>query len=107
MSLVIRRHLRTRRRRLLAVAVVALLGAAVWSAHAAPGDHHMGEAAAICLAVAAVAAAGIAAAPRLGRLLPGRPRPPASRAVTRSVLAVPPVVGRARGHPAVLQVFRR
>jgi NhaP-type Na+/H+ or K+/H+ antiporter len=107
-TLAIRRHLRDHRRRLLALAVVVLLGVALWSAHATPAEHHMGKAMAVCLAVAVVATASVAALPVLGRLVPGIPRPRRS-GLPRLARgwAPPPFTGRARGDPAVLQVFRR
>ena len=101
------RQLRPRGVRAIAVVLVAALGVAVWSAHVMPGDHHMGEAVAMCLAVVAIGAA-VVAAPRMGRLLPAVPRPCSSPPpAAGAVLPSAPAPGRARGHPALLQVFRR
>jgi peptidoglycan/LPS O-acetylase OafA/YrhL len=103
-----RMRARLRRRRgwsILACAVV-LLGATVAMAHATPADDHMGEAAAVCLAVLAGGAA-LAALPALSGPVPRQraqlqlPGPNTSPAV---VCAVP---HRPRGDPSLLQVFRR
>ncbi len=93
--------------RVLAVATVASLGLMVGLAHSGVGTDHMGEAAAMCLAIAAGTAVAVAAAPQLGRLVAAPLRP-----VNWSALAPDrdygrPADGRARGHPSVLQVFRR
>ena len=87
---------------------MVLLGMSLWAAHSAPGEHHMGKAAAVCLAVAAVATAAVATLPALGRMVatPARSRRNVQHAASRFMPSVP-VEGRARGHPSVLQVFRR
>lgn len=102
-----KRALRRRGPGTLGLAVVILLVLAVASAHANRAGDHMGVAAATRLAIVGSVATAVAAAPRLGRLL--GPTPGAARTLTAA-----PVVpcrsrldGRARGHPAVLQVFRR
>ena len=101
------RALRRRNVRIFAVATVASLGLMVGLAHSGVGSDHMGEAAAMCLAIAAGAAVAVAAAPQLGRFVapPLRPviwsAPAPDRDLGRRA------DGRARGHPAVSQVFRR
>jgi hypothetical protein len=108
MTIALRRQLQGHQRRAAMLGVVVLLGATVWSAHLSPADHHMGKAMAMCLAVAAVATAAVAALPTLGRLLPSVARPARVVVARRTSRIRPtPVAGRARGHPAVLQVFRR
>ena len=107
MSLVLRRKLRRRQARVVAAALIAAIALSVGLAHSAMGSDHMGDVVVMCLAIGA-ATATLAAIPRLGRRLPPRPRP---RKRTESLLirAVPAPIplGRARGHPSVLQVFRR
>jgi hypothetical protein len=101
-----RARLRGRRGRLAIVCAVALLAAAVGTAHTSVGSDHMSEAAAMCLAVlvggAAVASlpAAAAAPPRLRAPLELRD----SGIATRVAHAVPHLP---RGDPALLQVFRR
>lgn len=107
MSLVLRRKLRRRNARILAVALIAALAFSIGMTHSAMGREHMGKAVVICLAIG-VAAVAVAATPHLGRRIPPPARP--SRRIelpTRlaAPVAVPP--GRARGHPSVLQVFKR
>jgi peptidoglycan/LPS O-acetylase OafA/YrhL len=101
-----RARLRRRRGRLAVVCAVALLGATVATAHSSVAGDHMGEAAAICLAIVAGSAA-VAALPALAgpvrRLraplqLGGRGAP---RRLKHTVPHLP------RGDPALLQVFRR
>lgn len=107
MSLAVNRALRRHNVRLLAVAVFASLGLTVGLAHSGLERDHMGEAAAMCLAVAASTAIAVAAAPRLGRLV-ARPSRPASWSPPEPARDCGVRAdGRARGHPAVLQVFRR
>jgi hypothetical protein len=102
----LRARLRRRRGRVAIVSAVALLGAAVAMAHTSVADDHMGEAAAICLAIV-VSGAAVAALPALGGLLP-RPRAPLElggpRIAPQGELWAP---GLPRGDPALLQVFRR
>ena len=106
MSYAVIRAMRRGRFRVAALAAVLTLGVFVGLAHSGIETGHMGKAVAICLAVATSAAVTVAAGPRLGRLLPrvaralNWPEPPISPFCTRSV------DGRARGDPAVLQVFR-
>jgi hypothetical protein len=103
---VLRARLRRRRGRLAVMGAIAVLGATVAISHSSVADSHMGEAAAICLAIV-VGGAAVAALPRLsdrapfGRseVQPGRPRTPFALG-----LSAPPLP---RGDPAVLQVFRR
>ena len=107
MSLVLRRKLGHRRARVLAVALIAALALSVGMAHSAMGGHHMGEVVAICLAIGAATVA-VAATPRLGRPVPNSVRP--RLRIDPSVRPAAPVAvpqGLARGHPSVLQVFRR
>lgn len=101
------RALRRRNWRTVAVAAVAALGLLVGLAHSGVADDHMGAAAAMCVAVAAGTAIAVAATPRLGHLVPGPPRPASwsPLSLARDYSLDPD--GRARGHPAVLQVFRR
>ncbi len=101
------RVLRRRDVRLLAIATVASLGLMVGLAHSSVGSDHMGEAAAMCLAVAAGAAIAVAAAPRLGRLVAPPLRPVNWSAPSPDRDYGLAGDGRARGHPTVLQVFRR
>lgn len=62
-----RARLRRRRGRLAVVCAVALLGATVATAHSSVAGDHMGEAAAICLAIVAGSAALAALPPLAGR----------------------------------------
>ena len=100
------RAMRRGRLRVVALAAVLALGVFVGLAHSGIETDHMGKAVAVCLAVAASAAVTANAGPRLGRLLPrvararSWPKPPTVSFRTRRV------DGRARGDPAVLQVFR-
>jgi hypothetical protein len=103
---VLRARLRRRRGRLAVIGAIAVLGATVAMAHSSVADSHMGEAAAMCLAILAGGVA-VAALPRL------RDQPPFRRADLEPVrpatpvalcLSAPPLP---RGDPAVLQVFRR
>jgi hypothetical protein len=99
--------LRQRRRRAAILCAVGLLGATVAAAHTSVADDHMGQAATMCLAVMAAGGAAVATLPALGRL---RPRPSTlvgATCVAMSDLPTPAGVYRARGDPAVLQVFRR
>jgi hypothetical protein len=68
---------------------------------------HMGEAAAICLAIGAAAVA-LASVPTLGRHItrPPRPRHQPPPVQVRTMLVAAPHQ-RARGHPSLLQIFRR
>ena len=107
MYLAIRRAARTNRLWIAVAAAIAVLAFTLVAAHSGVAGDHMGKAAAICLAVASVAAATVASGPRLNRLVPS-PIRAASDSLPR--IAEPPSLprdGRARGHPAVLQVLRR
>lgn len=74
--------------------------------HTSIADDHMGEAAAVCLAVLAGGAA-LAALPALSGPVP-RPRAPLRLDGPTPSLHVPRAVPhRPRGDPALLQVFRR
>lgn len=74
--------------------------------HTSIADDHMGEAAAVCLAVLAGGAA-LAALPALSGPVP-RPRAPLRLDGPTTSLYVPRAVPhRPRGDPALLQVFRR
>lgn len=107
MSLILRRKLRHRHGRAVAVALITALALSVGMAHSAMGSHHMGEAVVICLAIG-VATVAVAASPRLGRPVPApvRPRQRIEPSV-RPAASVAVPQGRARGHPSILQVFRR
>jgi hypothetical protein len=89
------------------MAGVAALGLMVALAHSGFSDEHVGEAAAMCFAVAASTAMAIAATPRVGRLVPGPCRPRSWDPPARGGGPIRVADARARGHPAVLQVFRR
>ena len=100
------RALRRHDVRLLAVATVASLGLMVGLAHSGLEGDRMGEATAMCLAVAASTAIAVASAPRVGRLVarPPRaaswahPREPAITACARIVeLEVTPRSSRSSG----------
>jgi hypothetical protein len=89
------------------VAAIAAISLMIGLAHSGLGDGHMGEAAAMCVAAAAVTATGLAAAPRLGRILLQPPRPGSWGLPARAREYNFAGDARARGHPSVLQVFRR
>lgn len=101
------RVLRRRWVQALAVATVASLGLMVGLAHSGVGADHMGETATMCLAIAAGTAVAVASAPQLGRLVAPPLRPVSWSALAPDCSHGRPAAGRARGHPAVLQVFRR
>ncbi len=105
MSLALSRSLKRTRIRLLALALVVSLAVMVGLAHVGASSHHMGAAAAMCLAVAASVALAVRSAPRLGRLLPEAPRWIGAVPVLSGPSVRPPD-GRSRGQPALLQVFR-
>jgi hypothetical protein len=74
-------------------------------AHSSAADHHMGEAAAMCLAIV-VGGAAVATLPGL------RERPQVRRPLLQLASPTPPQLALsaqhlARGDPALLQVFRR
>ena len=102
----LRARLRRRRGRLAVMCAFLLLSATVATAHSSLADPHMGEAAAMCLAIV-VGGAAVAAAPSLG------PRLSFRRAAVEIGDANGPLAPRRwapqlpRGDPAVLQVFRR
>jgi hypothetical protein len=101
-----RARIRRRRGRLAIVGVVFLLAAAVGTAHTSVAADHMGEAAAMCLAILAGGAA-VAALPARAGPLPRRRAP-----LTLGRPRTPPLLEHAvpylaRGDPALLQVFRR
>ena len=106
MCFAVNRALQRRKLRAAVLAAVAALTVLVGSAHSGAGMDHMVTPAAMCLAIAAVAAAGAAAGPRLGRLLADVPRPRDRRPLTMLAEARLGPQARARGHPAELQVFR-
>jgi peptidoglycan/LPS O-acetylase OafA/YrhL len=98
---------RRRRWRATLLCAVVLLGAVVTTAHTSGGHAHMGQTAAMCLAVLAAGAAVAATVPTLGRFVPQAPRAVDAR---RPNVPVPIAVRppwRARGDPSLLQVFRR
>jgi hypothetical protein len=100
-----RARLRRRRGRLAIVCAVVLLGASVATAHTSVGVDHMGEAAAMCLAVIAGGAA-VAALPVLAVEAPLR-RAPLPLGPLCALPGLQPIVPHAaRGDPALLQVFR-
>jgi hypothetical protein len=103
----VREPLRRRRRRAAVGCVVLFLGASLAAAHSSVADHHMSEAAGMCLAVLAAGTVAVAAGPGLGRLLPERPRPVRSVGPPLPLVASPAGPSRARGDPSLLQVFRR
>lgn len=98
---------RCRRRVALAAVVVALAGS-VALAHGAAGERHMavGTAVAACLAVAAEAGIGLAAAARRAGTPVRGPRL-VERAVAVTRPAAPAWAVPSRASPAELQVFRR
>jgi peptidoglycan/LPS O-acetylase OafA/YrhL len=101
-----RARLRRRRGRAAVVCAVALLGAAVATAHTSVAGDHMGEAAAMCLAIVAGGAA-VAALPALAGPLP-RQRPPLELSPPAAPLLLKHAVPHlARGDPSLLQVFQR
>jgi peptidoglycan/LPS O-acetylase OafA/YrhL len=101
-----RARLRRRRGRLAIVCAVALLGASVATAHTSVATEHMGEAAAMCLAILAGGAA-VAALRALALQAPLR-RAPLALGGPGTLPRLEPIVPyAARGDPAVLQVFRR
>jgi hypothetical protein len=106
-SLVLRRKLRRRQARVVTAALIAAIALSVGMAHSAMGSVHIGDAVVMCLAIA-VATAALAAAPRLSRRLPPQPRP-RKRTEPLLIRAVPAPIqlGRGRGDPSLLQVFRR
>jgi len=105
-SVALARALRRRRFRLAATVSVVAVALTVGLAHSAVRGDHMGKAAAICLAVVASAATTIAAAPRLGRIVQAPRGRPASAVSMPGEPLWRVRTARARGHPAVLQVFR-
>ncbi len=98
---------RRRGRHAVAIVIAITLGGFVAAAHSGIGSDHMGEAVAMCVAVTATAAVAVAAVPALGRLLPASPRARSWNVPASFVRLSPLDLARARGHPAVLQVFRR
>ena len=107
MLVALRRPLRRQDARVLAAILIAALALSVGLAHSGMARDHMGDAAAVCLAIGAAAVA-LASVPTLGRHItrPPRPRhqPPPVR--VRTLLVTVPHQ-RARGHPSFLQIFRR
>jgi hypothetical protein len=106
-SLVLRRKLRRPQARVVAAVLIAAIALSIGMAHSAVGTDHMGDAVVMCLAIGAATAA-LASAPRLGRRLAPRTRP-RKRTEPLHIRAVPEpiLLGRARGHPSLLQVFMR
>lgn len=107
MSYSVTRALKRPRLRAPALAAVITLALLMGLAHSGVEADHMGKAAAICMAIAASAAIAVTARPRLGRLLPSAPRPTDWGGPQEGALCPALPYGRARGDPAVLQVFRR
>lgn len=90
----------------MVIGAVALLGVSVATAHSGVGVDHVGEAAAMCLAIIAGGAA-VAALPALALPAPLR-RAPLELGQPSAPLRLRHVVPHAaRGDPALLQVFRR
>lgn len=106
-SSALRRPLRRQDVRVLAAILIAALALSVGLAHSGMARDHMGEAVAICLAVGATAVA-VASVPHLGRHIthPPRPRHQSPPVHVRTVPVAAPYQ-RARGHPSLLQIFRR
>lgn len=113
-ALTIRRRLVRLRGSLAAFACVAALTGAVVAHHTEMPGSHMGTdmhgmvTVVMCLGVLGLAAVAVAALPKLGRLLPGMPRPRAGRPpelVLASTGAHPTRAGPARF--LVLAVVRR
>jgi hypothetical protein len=102
------RLLRSRRRRLVAVAVVVAIGAGVVVAHSGVAMNHPGDGADICLAVLDAGLLATGAALLNGRANSAPKRHPVflSRSFAPSVAVVPAVEPRSRAGPAELQVFR-
>ena len=110
MLISIRSAARRRRARLAATAAVLVLAGGVAAAHGAMGEHHMGEAAAMCLAIAEVAAFGAGALLAVTALSALRRAPLTSAMAVLEPLTVEPtrlLTPPARAGPAVLQVVRR
>jgi hypothetical protein len=103
----IRAALRRPRRRAAVVCAVVFLGAAIATAHTDVGGHHMGDTAAMCWAALVAGAMAVGGRPTLGRVVPGAPRPAGIELPTEPARALRCTPSRARGDPAVLQVFRR
>ena len=103
----IRALLRRRRWRATVLCAVVLLGAVITTAHTSADHGHMGQTAAMCLAVVAAGAAAVAAVEGLGGLVPQPPRPVDARYPRGPVLPTVRPPWQARGDPAFLQVFRR
>jgi hypothetical protein len=102
----VRARFRGRRGRLAVACATVFLGVAIATAHTSVGEHHVGETAAMCLAVV-VGCAAVAALPAFARPAP-RPRPPLRLVTPRPASCVTHAVPhRPRGDPARLQVFRR
>jgi hypothetical protein len=101
----VRARFRRRRGRLAVVCAVVFLGATVATAHTSVAEHHMGETAAMCLAIV-VGGATVAALPAFARPAP-HPRPPLRLGAMRPASHVTHAVPHPRGDPALLQVFRR
>lgn len=102
--------MRRQRRRLVTVTVMLGLAGAVVVAHSAMGHDHMGdvgEAVAMCLAVAETAIVAAGAALALGVALAGRTRWLVRAPVPHAFAYVPaPRTVPARAGPPLLQVFR-
>ena len=90
----------------MVVCAVALLGVSVTTAHTSVGVDHMGEAAAMCLAIVATGAA-VAALPALALPAPLRRAPLGLGRPCTPTRLTHFVAHAARGDPALLQVFRR
>ena len=102
----VRAWLRRRRGRFAIACAVALLATSVATAHSSIGTGHMGETAAVCLAIV-VGGATVAALPALAGPV-ARQRAPLRLADPSAPLPVMHAVPQlARGDPTLLQVFRR
>jgi peptidoglycan/LPS O-acetylase OafA/YrhL len=102
----VRRRFRQRRGWPILACAVVLLGATVAMAHTSMADDHMGEAAAVCVAVLAGGAA-LAALPALADPVPRQRAPLRLAGPNTSPAVVCAVPHRPRGDPSLLQVFRR
>lgn len=102
----VRRRFRQRRGWPILACGVVLLGVTVAVAHSSVADDHMGEAAAMCVAIVAGGAA-LAALPALSGPVPRQRAPLRLGGTSASPHAMCAVAHRPRGDPALLQVFRR
>jgi hypothetical protein len=103
------RLLRSERRRLVTIAIVAGLAGGVVVAHSALAMDHMDESAATCLAVldAGLLASGVALLRRRARSGPLHRALWVPQPVPDTLFRTPQGPVRSRAGPAILQVFRR